>query len=990
MAGQNTPDDDPNTEPPSDDQWSPPPPPPPAPWGPNPAQPPLPPWATPPQPPYGAAPPGLPGSPPYEPVPEGFPASPPQGQQSPSGPPPETPGEPGDGGWQEPPETREWAPEPPVDPWRIPPQPVWDPAVEPPLTWAPPPQVPYGPGGQEPPAPHFPAYDAGGGDQPTSLDLPPSAMVPRSTPRPPGDPEREPRSTGENQSVRFDEPWRTETPGRAGRRVRLRPILIGVAGVLVAGLVAGGVYILTSGGKKEPKTPAAVLAGRMFAADPAAKTDGRDQELLNVAAWGSTVVAIGGEFDTDYRGEFFVSTDGGRSFGLADVHTADGQEPPYGDVPRRIVGAAGAWVALGNSPTGTVVWTSHDGRSWTRQPDDAGSSFNRPDRVGRIVRTSTGFVAVGDTSARGDYSDASPIVWLSPDGRRWDRQPADQLGISAKEGALSLVDAAAVGNTVIAHGWNTVGKSSPSDLTWRSADGGRTWEQVSIPQPKDASGLGITATPSGFVAARNVSGTTGKGDKKKPEFSGVVLSSPDAKQWTQTGSIHVPGYYGLQRIAGSDRGLAALVDTGKKLAVVRSTDGRSWNAAGEVPIVKGQDVQGVAATAGTTIVVGRVSAEDGNDALLQVRDTQGQNVPVNLFGVSGGNQPDRSVSALASGQGTTLAVGSVNGDGAIWRSRDGRTWERASATGQVLARPGRQRLLGAAQGGAGWLAVGYHGLSPKRPLVVTSADGATWQAADGNGVFKPSGDAQLLTSATAVGKAGYVVVGADGPSAATWSSADLKSWSRGSGSGKGDLDGKPEAPRWMADVTAGSFGYVAVGGLNDPTAGTAANGRPVVWTSSDGKTWRLQQLPVPGGTLEATFAHVATANGQLLAAGTARTSSASTVFAYTSSDGGKSWQQLRLPGADGSTGMALTTLTATLKGFVVAAGAGRGGRSDVYLWTMTGGKAWQLDKPQGLGLSGRGDQWLTGLTTSGPDLLAVGVTADHRGEQPILWRRPLP
>jgi hypothetical protein len=942
------PDDEPNAAAPADDPWSTPPPPP-AGWGP--ATPPaaLPPWA-------------------------------PQPHEDQTVDPADQP--------------RFDAPAVPADPWRIPPQPRWDPANDPPpaeptVTDAPAPQLPptyYLPIPQAEPGPGFPPR--GADPNATAFDLPPSASSPRSTPRPPDarPPIPPPRPPGASPAG-YNEPWRRETPQRVGRReIPLRPILIGAAGVAAAALIGGGVVVLTKDGPLHHTTtgPAAQLAGAAFAPDPAAKADGLDQELLNVAVTGSTVVAIGGEFDTDYRGEFFVSTDGGRSFRLADVHSADGQEPPYGDVPRQVAGTTGSWVALGSSSSGTVVWTSRDGTSWTRQPDDAGSSFNRPDRVGRIVHTSSGFVAVGDTSAKGDYSDASPVVWLSPDGRHWNRQSAEQLRISAKEGSLSLIDAAAVGNVVLAHGWNNTGKSHPVDMTWRSTDGGHTWEAVSLPEPKGSSGLGITATPSGFIAARNVVGGT-----KKPEFSGAVLSSLDAKQWTQIGSIRAPGYSGVQRIAGSDRGLAALLDTGKQLTIVRSTDGKAWTAAGAVQAAQGRAVLGLAVTAGATISVGRDSSDNGNDALLQVRDTQGQNVPIDLSRVPGGEQSDRSISALASGNGLTLAIGSANGDGAIWMSRDGRGWNRASAADGVLARSGRQRLLSVTHGDAGWLAVGYHGLTPKRAMVVTSADGSTWQAADGNGAFKPSGQDQLLTSAATAGPAGDVVVGADGPSAATWYSTDLKAWHRDSGAGKGDLDGKPGAPRWMADVASGPFGYVAAGGLNDPTAGTATNGRPVVWTSSDGKGWHLQQLPLPAGTLDATFAHVAAQNNRLLAAGTARTTSGSTVFAYASADGGKSWQQVRLPGTDGASSMALTALAPTPKGFVIAAGGGRGGSSDVYLWTSADGRTWKQEKPQGRGLSGRGDQWLTGLTTIGTDLLAVGVTADHRGEQLTLWRRPL-
>ncbi|WP_433187924.1 hypothetical protein [Actinoallomurus sp. CA-150999] len=979
MAGQKTPDDDPNTEPPADDEWSSPPPPPPS-WGPDPAQPPLPPWTIPVPPSYGAAPPGLPGSPPYGPPPEGAPAPPPYGPPPPSGPPPqETEGPaPRDAGWQEPPETQEWAPQPQADPWRIPPQPVWDPTVEPSPS-VPPPS--YGPGEQEPP--RFPAYDAGGADQPTALDLPPSAMAPRSTPRPPVPPGRDPRTSGET-TVRFDEPWRTETPRRSGRRVPLRPILIGVAGVVVAGLVAGGVYVLTGDEKTSPKMPAAQPAARLFAADPQARTDGRDQELLGVASSGSIVVAIGGEADTaDYRAEFLVSTDGGRTFRLGGLKTADGAEPAYGDVPRVIAGSGGAWVALGSSHTGTAVWTSRDGSAWVRQPDVAGAAFGR-DRIAKVARTASGFVAIGDTSQKGDYSDAVPVVWLSSDGRNWERLGNDQLKMSLSGGPLTLVDVAAVGNTALAYGWTTDGKGEVvKDAVWRSADGGRSWEPVDVPHPKGTAGPGvaIAATPSGFVAGRNASG--------KSERYGVVMTSADGRQWQTAGEIHLPGYGGLQRLAGSDRGVAALIGGDKKVLLARSADGRSWQNAGEVPAPSSVAIQGMAVTAGATIVAGRENndTEDAN-AVLAVRDSGGQEIAVDPTRIAGAVQNDQALTSVATGSRLSVVAGSTNGDAAVWTSADGRRWSRAQ--GQVFARPGRQRLISVVSGNAGWLAVGF---DAARPLVVASDDGTTWRAADGGGAFAVKGVDHVATYAATVGPAGYVVVGESGLSAATWHSSDLKAWDRGGGA---DLQGGQNANRWMRGVVGGSFGYVAVGGLSDPSVKDAPSGRPAAWTSPDGKKWTLHRIPLPSGSIEGWFDKVAAVGNVIVAAGSAATNSGRVAFAFVSADGGSSWQEVRLPaagpaGPDSSDRNSLVTAaTATPRGFVVTGAAGRLGRSDVVLWTSRDGRSWTAETPQGTGLSGRGDQWLTGMTPLGADLLAVGVSADHRGEQPTLWRRPLP
>jgi hypothetical protein len=895
------------------------PPPPPIDWGQDPSRPPLPPWAAP---------------PPYV-TPE-------------PAPPAEDPATPEQAG-----------------PWRIPPQPPWDPST------GSPPAVPDQPLSAGPgPAVQYEdrrlAYGAG------TSDLPPSAAVPRSSPLPPDVP---------RPTVRFDEPWRREVP----KRRRSRAALLGAGVAVAVALVAGGVVVLARGGEGERASPGpeARLAAGVFAPDPAAKADGRDQELLDVASAGSIVVAIGGEIDTvAYRPEFLVSTDGGRTFRLAGVRTADDAEPAYGDTPRAIAGSDGSWVAIGGSATGSAVWTSGDGKAWVRQPDAVAAAFGH-DKVARVARTASGFVAVGDTSQKGDFSDAVPVVWLSPDGRRWERLGNDQLKMSLPGGPLSLIDVAASGGTVIAYGWTTNGKGTVvKDGVWRSTDGGRSWQPVDVPHPKGTAGPGIAiaATPTGFLAGRNATG--------KSERYGVVLAARDGQQWQAVGEIHLPGYGGLQRLVGSDRGLAAVIGGDRKILLARSTDGRTWQNAGEVPTPPGRTVRGVAVTAGATIVAARDAGDQDSNAVLAVRDTLGQEVPVDPAGIPGAMRSDQTVMSVASGNGVDAAVGSSNGDGAIWTSADGARWTRAQPVDQALAGSGKQRLTSVASGGAGWVATGF---GPGGPLVVTSQDGATWRSA--GDAFRARGNEHLATYAAAYGPAGFVIVGESGFSAAVWHSADRKTWDRGEG---GDLEGAKDANRWMRGAVGGAFGYVAVGGLSDPAVTGAAHGRPAVWTSADGVKWALRQVPLPSGSVEGWFDRVVARGNTLVATGTATTASGRAVFAFVSSDGGRSWQEVRLPaagspGADSSDRNSVATAAAaTSKGFVLAGAAGRPGRTDVVLWTSRDGRSWTGEAPRGRGLSGAGDQWLTGLAVHGNALLAVGVTADHRGEQPTLWRRPLP
>jgi hypothetical protein len=341
---------------------------------------------------------------------------------------------------------------------------------------------------------------------------------------------------------------------------------------------------------------------------------------------------------------------------------------------------------------------------------------------------------------------------------------------------------------------------------------------------------------------------------------------------------------------------------------------------------------------------------------------------------------------VAAGSDRAVAVGSARGDAGVWTTTDGAAWTRGQAGQGVFSRPGPQQLVGVAQGKAGWLAVGSDQVNPRRPLVVVSPDGATWQAGDSAEQFKPAKNTALATYATASGPAGYVIVGEDGLSAATWFSADLKTWERGRSVGRNSLEALPGSNRWMRGVAAAQSGFVAVGGLRDPAVGNGPASRPGVWTSPDGKAWTLQQLQLPGGVAEGALTHVAAKGNVVVAAGSAGTSP----LFYVSADGGKTWKESKPPMPEGASNVQVTALTATPKGFAAAGTSGDQGATDVVSWTSADGASWQASKPEGTGLAGGGAQSVGGLASFKDKLLGVGRTTDATRDQPVLWDRPVP
>ncbi len=169
----------------------------------------------------------------------------------------------------------------------------------------------------------------------------------------------------------------------------------------------------------------------------AARTDGRDQQFTGIAAAGSTVVAVGSETGVGMsRGLFVVSTDGGHTFASAKVGGPE-DGPAATALPQSVGGSSKGWVAIGSGKSGGAVWTSSDGRTWTREPDAVGRVFGPGSRVNQVVSTGAGFIAIGAKSTKGDFSDAKAVVWTSADGRQWEARVGDQIGLEVKKASYS-------------------------------------------------------------------------------------------------------------------------------------------------------------------------------------------------------------------------------------------------------------------------------------------------------------------------------------------------------------------------------------------------------------------------------------------------------------------------------------------------------------------------------------------------------------------------
>jgi hypothetical protein len=316
------------------------------------------------------------------------------------------------------------------------------------------------------------------------------------------------------------------------------------------------------------------------------------------------------------------------------------------------------------------------------------------------------------------------------------------------------------------------------------------------------------------------------------------------------------------------------------------------------------------------------------------------------------------VNSIAAAGGTRLAVGAADGHPAIWRRAADGSWTLISASSSAVSqRPGMESLLSVAHGPAGWIAVGAaDSQGSQQPVVLTSADGATWQAVNSTAFTAPGISVMGVTAS----QNGYVVVGkqvSNGRTfAAMWWSGDLRNWTGGS---NGGLDGRLKSSAVYA-VGATATGFVAAG---------THGGCHTIWTSGDGKNWSVYDVPRPPGATDALLQQVAVNGTRVVTAGYAVDKAGDAPIVVVSADGGKTWRQILLS-APGGVG-AVSTLTAAGNGFVAAGVAGPAGAQHAVTWSSPDGITWSAATPVSAGQ-------ITALSAVG----AVVSGAAQRGAEP--------
>jgi hypothetical protein len=202
------------------------------------------------------------------------------------------------------------------------------------------------------------------------------------------------------------------------------------------------------------------------------------------------------------------------------------------------------------------VWLTRDGRKWERLT--AKQNFD-DSAVSQITRAGDRFLAHG--SHCGYQSECSGLqFWQSSDGRRWTRLDTN------------LPDFAAI--EIVAGGPGWIGVGADDELqdrlaAWTTTDG-RTWRRATGIGGTTGRLLGVLSAGSQFVTYGHINLASGN---PQP----AVWTSPDGTSWRRVPAASAPRGMTIEAVARTiDGRLVGWVRTPNAVDIWTSDDGSSW------------------------------------------------------------------------------------------------------------------------------------------------------------------------------------------------------------------------------------------------------------------------------------------------------------------------------------------------------------------------------------------------------------------------------
>jgi hypothetical protein len=264
---------------------------------------------------------------------------------------------------------------------------------------------------------------------------------------------------------------------------------------------------------------------------------------------------------------------------------------------RDVVAAGPGFVAVGSDQYGGQVWTSSDGETWDRLPDDPQWKATE---IFRVTTWKDGIIAAG--------LDANEhiVFWASTDGVKWKRAPdAPSLSFRARHyyfgsGVFRIAEIHNVLKVVAFPGCDCGSpRSDQSLLTWTSRDGTQ-WQRTLSDPPWHSYGPAMD-TGAGWL---RVGDEPPISQSTYGEYVGVIQSSADASTWTTVFEQGVSGMHGVHRF-----GDAFVALTGIGPLAAGGADLTRWDKATADELGLAESVSGLADNGTVTVAVGTINTD---------------------------------------------------------------------------------------------------------------------------------------------------------------------------------------------------------------------------------------------------------------------------------------------------------------------------------------------------------------------------------------------
>ena len=521
--------------------------------------------------------------------------------------------------------------------------------------------------------------------------------------------------------------------------------------------------------------------------------------------------------------------------------------------PARVVGARDdgeGYLAVVDRQGVAETWSSPDGRVWEPSPSSGADLLPGagPPRPAAVLGAGSTTVVLG---AVADPDGVDAAVWTSLAGAPWERVGGSEA-VFGGDGAQAVLGAAQLGADLVAVGTDTDEAGDVDAVVWSTGAGG-AWRRSpgsaddGLSGPGDQHAVDLAPTRRGALVVgwearpegtRAVAWMLADGDAPAGEPpAGPVLAW---RRVAPTESLGGPGEQRLDAVVASGSELVGVGSSSRADAPAGDLDGAVWRSVDGVEWERVPDTGGALGGPGDERLLAVVEPAgsgrslvavggDGSSAAVWVRfpgDAGWARVPGDeaIFG-GPGEQVARAVATRPDGSLVAVGAdgGSGDGDGAVWRSAAGRSWERVVPGGD-LGGPGVQELSDVAVVGPLLVAVGRTG---DEAAAWSSLDGTTWQRT----TLGP-GRAHALAQV----EGGVVAVGSspgDGLDAAAWRSVDGITWSP-VGVDDGELAAADQEVLDVA-VTTPAEGEPVVAGVGWTNLGPGDDG--AAWGSADGSGW---------------------------------------------------------------------------------------------------------------------------------------------------------